>query len=114
MTGAGATFPGPLYSKWVDEFDKSCSVKINYQAIGSGGGIKQITEKTVDFGASDGIMNDEQTTAAEAAGGPILHIPMTSGSVAVVFNLSGVESGQLKLDPRCPRRHLSEEDHEVE
>ena len=99
LTGAGATFPGPLYSKWVDEFDKSCKVKINYQAIGSGGGIKQITEKTVDFGASDGIMNEEQTAAAEAAGGPILHIPMTSGAVAVVFNLSGVKSGQLKLTP---------------
>jgi phosphate transport system substrate-binding protein len=99
LSGAGATFPGPLYSKWVDQFDKLCNVKINYQAIGSGGGIKQITEKTVDFGASDGIMNEEQTAAAEAAGGPILHIPMTSGAVAVVFNLSGIESGQLKLSP---------------
>ena len=53
----------------------------------------------MDFGASDGIMNDEQTAAAEAAGGPILHIPMTSGAVAVVFNLSGIQSGQLKLSP---------------
>jgi len=99
LTGAGATFPGPLYSKWTDAFGKLCSVKINYQAIGSGGGIKQITEKTVDFGASDGIMNDEQTAAAEAAGGPILHIPMTVGAVAVVFNLPGVENGQLRLAP---------------
>jgi phosphate transport system substrate-binding protein len=99
LTGAGATFPGPLYSKWVDEFDKQCQVKINYQAIGSGGGIKQITERTVDYGATDGIMNEEQTAAAEAAGGPILHIPMTSGAVAVVFNLSGIQSGQLKLTP---------------
>jgi phosphate transport system substrate-binding protein len=99
LDGAGATFPGPLYSKWVDEFDKLCGVQINYQAIGSGGGIKQITEKTVDFGGSDGIMTDEQTAAAEAAGGPILHIPMTSGAVAVVFNLSGIQSGQLKLTP---------------
>jgi phosphate transport system substrate-binding protein len=99
LTGAGATFPGPLYSKWVDEFDNLCKVQINYQAIGSGGGIKQITEKTVDFGASDGIMNEEQTAAAEAAGGPILHIPMTSGAVALVFNLSGIQSGQLKLTP---------------
>jgi len=86
-----------LYSKWVDEFDKLCDVNINYQGIGSGGGIRQITEKTVDFGASDGIMNEEQTAAAEAAGGPILHIPMTSGAVAVVFNLEGIESGQLRL-----------------
>jgi phosphate transport system substrate-binding protein len=99
LTGAGATFPGPLYSKWVDAFGKLCNVKINYQAIGSGGGIKQITEKTVDFGASDGIMNEEQTAAAEAAGGTILHIPMTSGAVAVVVNLPGIQSGQLKLSP---------------
>jgi phosphate transport system substrate-binding protein len=99
LSGAGATFPGPLYSKWVDQYDKLCGVKINYQAIGSGGGIKQITEETVDFGASDGIMNEEQTAAAEAAGGPILHIPMTSGAVALVFNLSGIETGQLKLSP---------------
>jgi phosphate transport system substrate-binding protein len=99
LTGAGATVPGPLYSKWIDAFGKLCDVKINYQAIGSGGGIKQITEKTVDFGASDGIMNEEQTAAAEAAGGPILHIPMTSGAVAVVVNLPGIQSGQLKLSP---------------
>jgi len=99
LTGAGATFPFPLYSKWIDEFGKLCDVQINYQSIGSGGGIKQITAKTVDFGASDGIMYDEQTAAAEAAGGPILHIPMTSGAVAVVFNLPGVQQGQLKLTP---------------
>ena len=99
LTGAGATFPFPLYSKWIDEFDKLCKLQINYQSIGSGGGIRQITAKTVDFGASDGIMNDEQTAGAEAAGGPILHIPMTVGAVAVVLNLPGVENGQLKLTP---------------
>ena len=99
LTGAGATFPFPLYSKWIDEFGKLCDVQINYQSIGSGGGIKQITAKTVDFGASDGIMYDEQTAATEAAGGPILHVPMTSGAVAVVFNLPGVQQGQLKLTP---------------
>jgi phosphate transport system substrate-binding protein len=99
LTGAGATFPGPLYSKWVAEFDNLCKVQINYQAIGSGGGIKQITEKTVDFGASDGIMTPEQEAAANEAGGPILHIPMASGAVAVVFNLSGIQSGQLRLSP---------------
>jgi phosphate transport system substrate-binding protein len=99
LTGAGATFPFPLYSKWIDEYGKLCNVQINYQSIGSGGGIKQITAKTVDFGASDGIMNDEQTAAAEAAGGPILHIPMTVGAVAVAFNLPGIQRGQLKLTP---------------
>jgi phosphate transport system substrate-binding protein len=99
LTGAGATFPGPLYSKWIDAFGKACNAQINYQAIGSGGGIKQITEKTVDFGASDGIMTAEQEAAANEAGGPILHIPMASGAVAVVFNLSGIQSGQLELSP---------------
>jgi len=99
LTGAGATFPGPLYSKWIDAFGKACNAQINYQAIGSGGGIKQITEKTVDFGASDGIMTPEQEAAANQAGGPILHIPMASGAVAVVLNLSGIQSGQLKLSP---------------
>jgi phosphate transport system substrate-binding protein len=99
LTGAGATFPFPLYSKWIDEFNNECKVQINYQSVGSGAGIKQITAETVDFGASDGIMNDEQTAAAEAAGGPILHIPMTSGAVAVVVNLPNVQQGQLKLAP---------------
>lgn len=99
LTGAGATFPFPLYSKWVDQFNKQCKVQINYQPVGSGGGIKQITAETVDFGASDGIMTADQITAAEAAGGPILHIPMTSGAVAIVFNLPDIQRGQLKLTP---------------
>jgi len=72
-------------------------VKINYQSIGSGGGIKQITELTVDFGASDGIMTDAQIAAAATAAGPILHIPMTSGAVAVIYNVTGNIS--LKLTP---------------
>jgi phosphate transport system substrate-binding protein len=99
LTGAGASFPYPLYSKWTAQFDKQCGVQINYQSVGSGAGISQITAKTVDFGASDGIMTDEQVAAAEAAGGPILHIPMTSGAVAVIVNLSGIDQGQLKLTP---------------
>lgn len=97
LNGAGATFPHPLYTKWFDEFYKTTGVKINYQAIGSGGGIKQITERTVDFGATDGIMTTEQQAAAESAGGPILHIPMTSGAVTVIYNLPGIGPGQLKL-----------------
>jgi phosphate transport system substrate-binding protein len=97
LTGAGATFPFPLYSKWIDDYGKLCNIKINYQSIGSGGGIKGITEKTVDFGASDGILTDEQEAAAKAAGGDILHIAMTSGSEAVIYNLSGIDSGKLKL-----------------
>lgn len=97
LNGAGATFPQPLYTKWFDEYYKLTGVKINYQGVGSGAGITQITAGTVDFGASDGIMTADQQTKAEAAGGPILHIPMTSGAVAIIYNLSGINSGQLKL-----------------
>jgi phosphate transport system substrate-binding protein len=98
LNGAGATFPYPLYSKWFDEYYKLTGVKVNYQSIGSGGGISQITEGTVDFGASDGIMTAEQQAKAESANGPILHIPMTSGSEAIVYNLPGIGSG-MKLTP---------------
>jgi phosphate transport system substrate-binding protein len=98
LNGAGATFPYPLYSKWFDEYYKLTGVKVNYQSIGSGGGISQITEGTVDFGASDGIMTAEQQAKAESAHGPILHIPMTSGSEAIVYNLPGIGSG-MKLTP---------------
>jgi len=97
LTGAGATFPAPLYTKWFDEYNKLTGVKVNYQAIGSGGGISQITEGTVDFGATDGIMTDAELTKAETKNGPILHIPMTSGSVAIIHNIKDVGSGQLKL-----------------
>ncbi|MBI2853569.1 MAG: phosphate ABC transporter substrate-binding protein PstS [Chloroflexi bacterium] len=93
LTGAGATFPYPLYSKMFSEYSKISNVDVNYQSIGSGGGIRQITEKTVDFGASDGIMTDAQSAAAPAK---LLHIPMTSGAVAVVYNLPGLSTG-LKL-----------------
>jgi len=77
ITGAGATFPYPMYSKWFDEYHKkNANLEINYQSIGSGGGIKQITEGTVDFGASDGPMNDEQLKAYQDKHGfAILHFP---------------------------------------
>lgn len=97
LTGAGATFPAPLYSKWFDEYHKLTGTKINYQPIGSGGGISQVTLGTVTFGASDGIMTDSQEAAARAAFGPILHIPMTAGSEAIIYNLPGVTG--LKLAP---------------
>lgn len=101
LNGAGATFPYPLYSKWFDEYNKITGTKINYQSIGSGGGISQITAGTVDFGASDGIMTDAQIATASAAYGPVLAIPMTSDAVAVIYNItttSGNVSG-LKLTP---------------
>ena len=94
LNGAGATFPFPLYSKWTDEYRKvDPSVRINYQSIGSGGGQKQIIEQTVDFGASDGPMSDENLAKAP---GKILHIPTVAGAVVVSYNLPGV--AKLKLD----------------
>jgi phosphate transport system substrate-binding protein len=97
LNGAGATFPAPLYTKWFDEYNKLTGIKINYQAVGSGAGINQITANTVDFGASDGIMTDAQIASALATGGPILHIPMTIGPVAITYNIPTVGQRQLKL-----------------
>jgi len=97
LTGAGATFPYPLYSKMFAEYVKVCNVKVNYQSIGSGGGIRQLQELTVDFGASDGIMDDKQK--AEAKHGTVLHIPTVAGAEAIVYNLPGIQRGQLKLTP---------------
>src|SRR6266404_5126178 len=94
INGAGATFPYPIYSKWFDEYAKvDSSVRFNYQSIGSGGGQKQITFQTVDFGASDGPMSDENLAKAP---GKILHIPTVAGAVVVTYNLPG--SPTLKLD----------------
>ena len=84
LQGAGASFPNPLYTKWISEYNKkNPGVKIDYQSIGSGGGIKQITERTVDFGASDAPMTDEQLKAAPKE---ILHIPTVLGAVVVRGN----------------------------
>jgi phosphate transport system substrate-binding protein len=94
MNGAGATFPYPLYSKWFTEYAKiDGSVKFNYQSIGSGGGIKQITAQTVDFGASDKFLSDAELKAAP---GKLIHIPTVMGAVVVTYNVPGVAKG-LKL-----------------
>lgn len=94
MNGAGATFPYPLYSKWFSEYARiDRSVKFNYQSIGSGGGIKQITAGTVDFGASDKPLSDSELAAAP---GKLLHIPTVMGAVVITYNLPGVGKG-LKL-----------------
>jgi phosphate transport system substrate-binding protein len=91
INGAGATFPYPLYSKWFYEYSNANpGVKFNYQSIGSGGGIKQITAGTVDFGATDAPMKEEQMAKLP---GPIFHLPMAMGAVSVVYNLQGVEAG---------------------
>lgn len=97
LNGAGATFPYPMYSKWFSLYGKvDVTSRFNYQSIGSGGGIKQISEQTVDFGASDGPMTDEQLAAAK--GGAIMHVPTVMGAVVLTYNVEGVKSG-LKLTP---------------
>jgi len=96
LNGAGATFPAPVYSEWAARFKDQQGTTINYQAIGSGGGIAQFTAGTVDFGATDAPMKDEEIAAAKAKGVPV-HIPTVLGAVTVSYNVNGVEKG-LKLD----------------
>jgi phosphate transport system substrate-binding protein len=102
LNGAGASFPEPIYTKWFDEFHKKdANVQINYQAIGSGGGIKQVTEGTVDFGASDGPMNDDQLKAYQDKHGfPILHFPTVLGAVVPTYNIPGV-TAELNFTPEA-------------
>lgn len=96
LTGAGATFPYPLYSKWMSQYHTlHPNVQINYQSIGSGGGIRQVTAKTVDFGASDAPMTEDEVKKVPA---PIAHIPTTLGAVVVTYNLDGLSSN-LRLAP---------------
>ncbi len=95
LTGAGATFPNPIYTKWFDAYNKATKVQINYQSIGSGGGIRQFTEGTVDFGATDGPMSVAQM---EAVQNNVLHIPTVIGAVVLTYNLPSLGAGQLQLD----------------
>ena len=95
INGAGATFPYPIYSKWFSEYQKSHKdVEFNYQSIGSGGGIKQVLAQTVDFGATDAPMTDDELKSAKT---PIRHIPTVLGAVVVVYNIKGIPA-ELKLD----------------
>src|SRR5712671_4182825 len=88
INAAGATFPYPMYSKWFDQYHKKFpNLAFNYQSIGSGGGIKQVTAGTVDFGASDGPMNDMQLAAAKTK---LLHVPTVLGSVVPAYNVPGI------------------------
>lgn len=95
LLGAGSSFVNPLFSKMFAEYNKSVGLRVNYQSIGSGGGILQLTNKTVDFGASDAAMNEEQETKAGAA---VLHIPVCSGAVVLSYNLPGLKD-TLSLTP---------------
>ncbi|MEP6857408.1 MAG: phosphate ABC transporter substrate-binding protein PstS [Gemmatimonadales bacterium] len=97
LTGAGATFPYPLYSKWFSDYANLTGVRINYQSIGSGGGIRQLSEGTVDFGATDSPMSDDEL--AKAKGGAILHIPTVLGAVVITYNLPAVTT-PLELTPQ--------------
>ena len=92
ITGAGATFPAPLYSKWASEYNKSTGVKINYQSVGSGAGIKQIEAKTVTFGASDMPLTDDKLAASG-----LFQFPTVIGGVVPVINVTGITPGQMKL-----------------
>jgi len=93
VTGAGASFPAPVYAKWADAFQKATGARINYQSVGSGAGIKQIKAKTVDFGASDAPLTDE-----ELAKDGLIQFPTVIGGVVPIVNIAGVAAGQVKLD----------------
>jgi phosphate transport system substrate-binding protein len=95
ILGAGSTFIYPLFSKMFSDYNTKTGIQVNYQSIGSGGGILQLTNKTVDFGASDGPLNDEQTSKI---GVPVLHIPQASGAVVVTYNLPG-DNNNISLTP---------------
>ncbi len=94
ITGAGATFPYPIYSKWAESYKAATNTGLNYQSIGSGGGIKQIKAKTVDFGASDMPLNPQEL---EEAG--LMQFPAIMGGVVPIVNLDGVAPGQMKMTP---------------
>ncbi|RYF61237.1 MAG: phosphate ABC transporter substrate-binding protein PstS [Comamonadaceae bacterium] len=93
ITGAGASFPAPLYSKWASDYNKATGVKINYQSVGSGAGLKQIEAKTVDFGASDAPLKDEDLQAKG-----LMQFPTVIGGVIPVVNIAGIKPGELKLN----------------
>jgi phosphate transport system substrate-binding protein len=96
LNGAGATFPYPVYSRWFADYAQETGTRINYQSIGSGGGIRQFMEGTVDFGATDGPMSDEQITSV---GGNVLHLPTVLGAVVLTYNLPSLAGQELRLDP---------------
>jgi len=95
LTGAGATFPYPIYSQWFQQYAGASGVEINYQSIGSGGGIRQFTEGTVDFGATDGPMKDDQIAAVN---GNVVHLPTVLGAVVLTYNLPSLGETRLRLD----------------
>ena len=115
INGAGATFPNPIYSKWIDEYHKAHgNIQINYQSVGSGAGIKQVTEGTVDFGASDGPMNDEQTQGVPGQA-RLPHSPLPDRPRRRRSHLQHSRGlGHTQLHARGSRRHLPWPRHQVE
>lgn len=97
LRGAGATFPEPLYAEWFAEFERTRSVTVDYQAVGSGSGIERFLAGTVDFAATDAPLTDTEVAVAVRRGGPVLHVPTVLGAVVVIYNLPGVRQA-LKLD----------------
>jgi phosphate transport system substrate-binding protein len=98
LNGAGSTFDYPIFSKWFDTYHKMTGIEINYASIGSGGGIRQVTVGTVDFGASDAPLTEEQMDAfKKARGSEVVHIPIIIGGVAITYNLPSVGQG-IRLD----------------
>ena len=110
LQGTGATFPAPLYQKWFRDYNQlHPNVEINYQALGSGAGIKQFQQGLVDFGASDAAMTDQEMAAVKQG---VVLLPMTAGSIVLAYNLPGVT--ELQAFPRCLSRHLPRQDNSVE
>ncbi|MBL0093396.1 MAG: phosphate ABC transporter substrate-binding protein PstS [Piscinibacter sp.] len=109
ITGAGATFPAPIYAKWADAYNKATGARMNYQSVGSGAGIKQIKAKTVDFGASDMPLKDD-----ELAKDGLVQFPTVIGGVVPVVNIKGIAAGPDQADRPAAGRHLPGQDHQVE
>ncbi len=109
ITGAGATFPYPIYAKWAEAYKAKTGTGMNYQSIGSGGGIKQITAKTVDFGASDMPL---EAAVLEKDG--LIQFPTVMGGVVPVVNIDGRQGRRDEADRKSAGRHLSRQDHQME
>ena len=109
ITGAGATFPYPIYAKWAEAYKQKTGVGMNYQSIGSGGGIAQIKAKTVDFGASDTPLKPEDLQAAG-----LMQFPAVIGGIVPVVNLEGIAPGTLRFTGPVLGRHLPRQDQELE
>ena len=113
LNAGGATFVYPMMSKWASEYDTEKGVQVNYQSIGSGGGIQQMTAKTFDFGCTDGPMNEEQLQKARQTGGEVLHIPLVLGGGRPGLQPGGGQRA-APLHRPGPGRHLPRQDQEVE